>query len=328
MTREGIHSRSSEVLKNTPFFDKSCALSTGKQSMRFTRFFVLLASVITHAAHADDKRSATAKAEALPLTIPFDGKKAKAAQEAWAKSIGKSKSIETNSTGMKLVLVPPGKFRMGRPPAAPGEMPQVDVTLSKAFYLGMTEVTQAQWKAVMKTTPWKGERDAREGEKYPATFVTWEDAQAFCKKLSEAEKGTYRLPTEAEWEFACRAGTTTPFSFGDDESKLSDYAWWGAIVGDGSANGERYAHEVGRKKPNPFGLYDMHGNVFELCEDVSVETLPGGSDPLVSEGSPLRVARGGHWAGGAMACSSWYRGVNGPRLGGFLGFRVVQNITE
>ena len=171
------------------------------------------------------------------------------------------------------MLIPPGKFRMGSPPEEKDREKsedQVDVTIAKSFYLGTTEVTQGQWRTVMVTTPWKGRKgDVREGKDYPATFVSWYDAQEFCKKLGEMENAAYRLPTEAEWEYACRGGTTTRFSFGEDERTLGDYAWWGSFIDDGNTKDEFYAHEVGRKKPNPFGLYDMHGNVFEWCEDRS-----------------------------------------------------------
>ena len=162
-----------------------------------------------------------------------------------------------NSIGMVLVPIPAGEFMMR-------DQPLHRVTLTKSFYLGRTEVTQGQWKAVMGTTPWNSEKFVKEGDDYPATNVGWEDAVEFCRKLSEKEGVEYRLPTEAEWEYACRAGTTTAYSFGDDESQLGEYAW---IEENTVDVGEKYAHIVGQKKPNPWGLYDMHGNVFEWCQD-------------------------------------------------------------
>jgi formylglycine-generating enzyme required for sulfatase activity len=156
--------------------------------------------------------------------------------------------------------------------------------------------------------------------------VSWDDAQAFCKKLSEKEKVMYRLPTEAEWEFACRGGEMARFSFGDDESKLSDYAWWGGNRGDGNTKYERYAHEVGLKKPNPFGLHDIHGNVWEWCEDVNLwlETFPGGTDPLVSTGGSDRVSRGGGWFWDAATCRSASRAWFPPESRSVCaGFRVA-----
>jgi formylglycine-generating enzyme required for sulfatase activity len=101
--------------------------------------------------------------------------------------------------------------------------------------MGRTEVTQGQWKKVMGTEPWKGKEYVQEGDDYPAVYVSWDDAVEFCKKLSAMEGKVYRLPTEAEWEYACRGGTKTAFSFGDDEAELSKYAWWGGIVGNGNA---------------------------------------------------------------------------------------------
>ena len=133
----------------------------------------------------------------------------------------------------------------------------------------------------------------QEGPNNPATYVSWNDAVEFCRKLSEQEGEEYRLPTEAEWEYACRAGTTTAHSFGDDVSKLEQYAWFDKNAWD---IGEKYAHRVGQKLPNPWGLYDMHGNVYEWCQDWyapygSEKTL---TDPMgPAQGERSRVLRGG-----------------------------------
>ena len=229
-----------------------------------------------------------------------------------------------NSIGMELVLIPAGKFRMGSPPSEKGrsiDEDQVDVTLTREFYLGKTEVTQAQWRAVMRTEPWKGSDFVREGESYPATYVSWDDAQAFCRKLSESEQRTYRLPTEAEWEYACRAGTTTRFSFGDDESQLGEFAWFGDNAW---RLGEKFAHATAGKSPNSFGLYDMHGNVWEWCEDAHMEKLQGGADPKVTTGSSHRVHRGGNFLTGTGSCSSASRSNTTSNSGNcFLGFRIA-----
>ena len=256
---------------------------------------------------------------------------AKEVERAWARAGYKNNRAPTvesresivaktmsNSLGMKLVLIPAGKFRMGSPHGL-----QVDVTLTKGFYLGKTEVTQGQWRAVMETTPWKGKENVREGDNYPANYVNWEDAQAFCKKLSLKEGASYRIPTDAEWEYACRGGTTTRFSFGDDESRLGMVAWFSENTDD---IGEEYAHEVGQKQANPFGLYDMHGNVYEWCEDAYLEKLRGGTDPLVSTGGSGRVYRGGGWSGGAAWCSSAYRyGIPPSSRAYGVGFRVARS---
>ncbi len=230
--------------------------------------------------------------------------------------------LEKNSIDMELIRIPAGRFRMGSPANV-----QVEVTLTNEFYLGKSEVTQAQWRAVMGTTPWKRKEHVREGDNYPATFVSWDDARAFCTKLSELEGEVYRLPTEAEWEYSCRGGTITRFSFGDDESLLSDYGWWGELYGEGNARDDRYAHAVGRKEANPLGLCDMHGNVFEWCEDVYTDRLPGGTDPLVSAGGWYRVSRGGSWFRRAINCQSASRGDSqcGSHRSNDLGFRVARS---
>lgn len=260
----------------------------------------------------------------------LEREKAEATQQSSAKSLGKSVLAEKNSVGMEFLLIPPGKFTMGSPEPELDrhrDEAQVEVTLTRGFYLAKTEVTQGQWRAVMGSTPWKGKRYVREQDNCSATFVSWDDAQAFCKKLSQAENVPYRLPTEAEWEYACRGGTTTRYSFRNDEAALSDHAWWRGIVGEGNVDGELYAHEVGRKRANPFGLYDMHGNVFEWCEDVYVDQLPGGTDPLVSAGGNYRVNRGGSWFRAATHCRCAARGESRGRSHRTydLGFRVARS---
>ena len=170
---------------------------------------------------------------------------------------------------MELVWVEPGTFTMGSPLSEAEsdreEGPQHEVTISKGFYLGQYEITQGQWEAVMGMTPWSGEDNVQSNPNNPAVRISWNDMQVFVHKLNVAVGDSlYRLPTEAEWEYACRAGTTTAWSFGDDKSNLGDYAWYDANSG---TVREDYAHTVGRKQPNPWGLYDMHGNVWELVQD-------------------------------------------------------------
>jgi formylglycine-generating enzyme required for sulfatase activity len=287
---------------------------------------VVFISAATHSGRADDKTGRLTKDAPPPLIAPFDETKAKAAQESWAKHLGKSSPLEKNSIGMEMVLIPAGNFRMGSPATEEDRWSnedQVDVTLTKSFYLSKTEVTQGQWRAMMGTTPWQGEKYVKEGDNYAATNVSWDDAQAFCQKLREKENGKYRLPTEAEWEYACRGGTTTRFSVGDDESALSSSAWWGGLYGDGgNAENEQYAHQVGRKQANAFGLYDMHGNVYEWCEDMYAEKLRGGTNPLVSSGGSNRALRGGCWDDVAVFCRSGNRNWGRPGLRRIsLGFR-------
>ena len=229
---------------------------------------------------------------------------------------------------MAFVKIEPGTFTMGSPESEPDrygdEGPQREVTISQGFYLGKYEVTQGQWEAVVGTTPWSGESYVELGPDYPAVLVSWNDAQVFIQKLNQAAGDSlYRLPTEAEWEYACRAGTTTRWSFGEEEGKLGDYAWY-----DGNAwsVGNRHGHKVGSKLPNPWGLYDMHGNVWEWCQDWW-STYPSDAqiDPTgPSAGSP-RVSRGGNFSGIPPYVRSAIRLLNAPSLSHVtIGFRVVR----
>ena len=200
----------------------------------------------------------------------------------------------TNSVGIKLKLIPAGRFTMG---GGSYEKPS-QVTLTKPFYLGVYEVTNAQWKRVMGGVPSKWQDDDR-----PVEMVSWNDAVEFCRKLSvlpEEQKAgrVYRLPTEAEWEYACRAGSTTAFSFGDDEELLGDFGWF-------NRNSGSQTHPVGQKKPNAWGLYDMHGNVWEWCSDWYGD-YPNGKvlDPHGPSSGSYRVARGGSWRFHAWDCKS------------------------
>ena len=234
----------------------------------------------------------------------------------------------TNIIGMKLNLIPAGTFTMGSPEGEEGRRDnetQHPVTISKPFYMQTTEVTQGQWKEVMGTEPWKVQSFVKEGPDYAATYVSWDDAVAYCKKLSDKEGKTYRLPTEAEWEYACRAGTETAWSFGDDEKVLGDYAWYKENAWDFD---EKYAHQVGLKIPNAFGLYDMHGNVYEWCHDYYEEVYYKQSpeqDPQGPASGSFRVLRGGSWSSGTRGTRSAGRGRGGA---GFLnfGFRLVREL--
>jgi len=190
------------------------------------------------------------KAKSIFLKAPFTSDAAKNAQIELAKSMGKlmeSKIDLGKGVKLEMVLIPAGKFMMGDP----GN--DHEVTLTKPFYMGKYEVTQEQWLIVMANNP-----SRVKGAILPVTNVSWNDCQDFIKKLNVRMNGVYRLPTEAEWEYACRAGTTTAYSFGDNiTSKNANY--------EDSKIGKPIA--VGSYKPNAFGLYDVHGNAFEWCED-------------------------------------------------------------
>ena len=236
----------------------------------------------------------------------------------------------TNSIGMKFKLIPAGEFLMGSPANEPerheAESPRHKVRLSLPYYMGVTEVTQGQWSAVMATKPWVGEYGVKdyvkEGEDYPATGMRWSDAVEYCEELSALEGRQYRLPTEAEWEYACRAGTSTAYSFGSDVGELKHYAWFrGNAVG----TGEDYAHAVATKRPNPFGLYDMHGNVYEWCSDWLARYSAGAvKDPVGSAPREDQMIRGGSWRRPDSCCRSAFRDeFILLTIGGQVGFRLV-----
>jgi formylglycine-generating enzyme required for sulfatase activity len=234
--------------------------------------------------------------------------------------IGPPKELTLDLGGgvkMELVLIPAGKFLMGSPEGREtNEGPQHEVTISKAFYMGKYEVTQEQWEAVMaKVAP---NPSKFKGPKNPVESVSWEQAVGFCEKLSQIAKRPVRLPTEAEWEYACRAGTKTRFSFGEGDVLLGDYAWFS-----GSANGT--THPVGEKKPNPWGLYDLHGNVWEWCQDWGGPYEAGAvTDPQGPAKGTTRVLRGGSWGNNPGFCRAANRNWNVPdfRINS-RGFRVA-----
>ncbi len=227
-----------------------------------------------------------------------------------------------------LVEIPAGSFTLGSPKNEPDRRDnehQVAVRITKPFAIGRTTVTQGQWREVMGTEPWRsGGLDKDQcGDDFPAVFVSWDDAVLFCQTLTGLERETgrltasqsYRLPTKAEWEYACRAGTTTTYSFGDNPEQLGEYGWF---------RGSLELHPVAWKKPNPWGLFDMHGNVWEWCSDWNGKELAGGDDPQGPAAGSYRVVRGGGFSDGALYCRSaswhiykpWDRGVS-------LGFRVI-----
>ena len=228
----------------------------------------------------------------------------------------------TNSIGMRLVLIPAGQFQMGSPEsdseAYSDQKPQHTVRITKPFYLGVTEVTQEQYERVMGTNP-----SNFKGVQLPVEKVSWEEAVEFCRKLSAKEGRTYRLPTEAEWEYACRAGSQTKWCFGDNGSMLGEYAWYD----DNSANTTR---PVGEKKPNAWGLYDMYGNVWEWCSDwYGAYQSTAVDDPTGAGAGLLRVDRGGGWGSDARGCRSADRHVGTPGdRSDYLGFRVASGSVD
>ena len=307
-----------------------------------------------------------------PLAVaPFDAAEAKKHQQAWAVHLGKPVE-QTNAVGMKLVLIPAGEFEMGSTPEEIAqaierakrfnhegavsrflsEGPRHRVRITKPFYLGAHEVTVGQFRKFVEESSYRtdAEEDGKGGsglnsatgkweqkpeytwrnpwftqtDDQPVVNVSWNDAVAFCEWLSRKEK-TYRLPTEAQWEYACRAGSSTRHRFGGDDGSLGEYTWY-------YVNSDGKTHAVGEKKPNAWGLYDMHGNVREWCADWHAADYYAGSpsiDPTGPTSGLFRVDRGGSWNYVLMGCrSAVRRGCLPDFRSRNLGFRVACEIPQ
>jgi len=233
------------------------------------------------------------------------------------------KTTLTNSIGMKLKLIPAGEFLMGSPESEPGRdenEAQHRVRITKPFYMQTTPVTQSQWITVMGETPWGESLFNPFHSDSPATHISHNSAVDFCHELSERENATYRLPTEAEWEYSCRAGTTTAYSFGASADELEQYGWCSDNVVD------LYAPIVGQKVPNNFGLHDMHGNVWEWCNDWFDSYQNGRvTDPIGPADGTCRVMRGGSWWQTSDHCRSasrYYHHWSNTNFDHDIGFRV------
>lgn len=243
----------------------------------------------------------------------------------------------TNALGLKMVLIPAGTFQMGSPPTEEGrrvcEGPVHEIQIRKPFYLGVVPITQVQYLAVMESNPSRFNHKHGGGGEHPVERVAWNDAVTFCRKLTEmpderAAKRLYRLPTEAEWEYACRAGTTTPFSFGEALTAVQancdgNYPYGGGRV-------ERWLERttpVGTFPANNFGLHDMHGNVWEWCSDWYSDQyyrVAVRNDPTGPGTGSFRVVRGGSWRNHATTCRAAYRnGLMPHHRDPCTGFRVV-----
>ncbi len=221
--------------------------------------------------------------------------------------------------GIELVWIPPGSFTMGQNRNSLEERPEHPVTISRGFWMGKVPVTQGQWAAIMGGNP----SGFQGNDALPVENVSWDDCKAFIETLNAMDLGTFRLPTEAEWEYACRAGSTGRWCFGDDAESLFEYAWT-------LDNAAGRTHPVGEKRPNAWGLHDMHGNVCEWCEDRwhpnYIDAPADGSAWLDGENEE-RVTRGGSWCILTPECGCAYRSWNaapGMRTD-FMGFRLVRN---
>jgi len=230
---------------------------------------------------------------------------------------------------LQLVLIPAGSFTMVSPPdewgRAADEGPQRRVTITRPFYLGRFEVTQAQWKAVMGSNP-SPFRLQPNADSLPADMIAWHHAQAFVNGLNKLGLGRFRLPTEAEWEYACRAGTTTPYYWGSEgsQSAIARHGW-------GYSRAEGKSHPVGRLAPNAWGLYDMSGNVWEWCSDWFLPYNPADTtDPQGPAAGERKIYRGGSWYNEPEALRSANRHGHPPQGNGGInaGLRVVMEIME
>lgn len=270
----------------------------------------------------------------LPFRVPVSGETASAETGSASEREADFESL----IGMKFRLMPAGDFLMGCPDSeAMGndhEMPQHRVRITQPYYLGLYPVSQDEYRRVAGSVPSKVQGDGR----CPVVDVLWTEAIAFCNRLSEQDDippyyrfesqsvsimgGTgYRLPTEAEWEYACRAGSKTSWSFGNDASRIGEHAWY-------DRNSKNRTYSVGQKKPNPWGLYDMHGNVWEWCWDwYGRYEARLASDPLGPETGDVRVLRGGSFCLGAVELRSTFRYYFSPALRSIyhFGFRVAKN---
>jgi formylglycine-generating enzyme required for sulfatase activity len=271
-------------------------------------FVILLGMIITCAA--------ARPASAYPL---WDGKES---QTAYARRAGIAQDEIALDLGggvtMKCALIPAGKFTMGSPADEPNrvanEGPQHEVTISRPFCMGVFDVTQEQFQAVMGENPSRFQGPAR-----PVDGVSWEQATEFCKRVSQKTGQAVKLPTEAQWEYACRAGSRTRYFFGDDEKQLPDYANYARTFEAGTL-------PVGSKKANAWGLFDMHGNVWEWCSDWFANSYPAAPqvDPAGPASGERRVLRGGGWECSYRYCRSAIRYWGAPtRESIIVGFRVI-----
>lgn len=263
---------------------------------------------------------AAVSAAAPPLPgLPFDAERAATLRQEWAKASGCPAEF-TNSVGMKLVLIPGGRFDMG-PNGSKHR-----VSIARAYYLGVTEVTMGQYRKFRAEHAVKGAEEEFNKDDVPAAMVSWKDARAFCEWLSaqpaEKEAGrVYALPTEAQWEWAARAGTSTTRYFGDTDKGQADYSWFNVTYTQNpktEAKG-RGRQPVGKLKPNAWGLYDMLGNVWEWCDDRRGDETTGETrEPSM---------RGGSWRSGAFHCTAVAHDPgNADMKADNIGFRVACRI--
>ncbi len=352
-TRRGLWLKLSAGVLLLAFVVLSLTDATGLTdvSARAIRLFSPAAGPIAKPKQQDVTESADKVTAPPPANAPFDATQARAHQELWANFLD-TKTFTTNSIGMKLALIPPGSFLMGSPDNESFrgniEGPICEVRITRPYAMGVYPVTVGQFKDFVKEQGYRTEAESSglgalvlHGEKWemdananwrnpgfeqldnhPVVCVTWNDAKAFCEWLSKKEQKKYTLPTEAQWEYACRAGTQTRFFFGDDEQELFNFVWY-------EANSQRKTHPVGEKKPNAWGLSDMHGNVWQWAADWhsgSYYSTAQRDNPPGPNAGVYRVVRGGDWICGPEQLRSAYRGYHDGRNSNG-GFRVICELT-
>lgn len=305
--------------------------------MKLTVLLICFAAVVAILAISESKSDEQRKDAA--------SRKSDASDKFIGKEAGQVR--DDNGLKMKLVWCPPGKFTMGY-----GYVPytRVEVTFTHGVWLGKHEVTQEEYQRIMGQNPsyfsaqGKGQKDVADQDtaRFPVDQVSWDDAVEFCRRLTDHEhqakrlpsEWEYTLPTEAQWQYACQAGTTTKYSFGDKlsarEANVAGDPGW--AMGFGGPDGVKLAPTtttVGSYSANRWGLCDMHGNAWEWCRDWYASTLPGGMDPEVKSEGQTRVFRGGGFMCNAYGCDSEFRRAYLPaQRYRFLGFRVALRPSE
>jgi formylglycine-generating enzyme required for sulfatase activity len=292
--------------------------------MEVLRTVVMVVLAAAVCAREGGAETAAAGAATVYREWPFDSPEAQRRQQETAKALGVAAEKDLDLGGgvtMRLVLIPAGEFLMGAESVYEDESPVHRVRITRPFYMSVTEVTQKQFVAVMGSI-WA----IFKGDENPAERASWPKASEFCRKLSAQAGVNARLPTEAEWEYVCRAGTDTRYQFGSDPKGLDAYGW-------AAANSEGKTHPVGQKKPNAWGLYDMYGNLSEWCSDWYAADYYRNSpvdDPLGPTEGKFRVSRGGSWITESEICCSAHRDWILPRVAydPHFGFRVVVSATR
>lgn len=285
---------------------------------------VAVAVVFACRIHAEEPASATPVSVAPAGYPAWDGKET-VADYAQRTGLKPSETLDLGGVKLEMLLIPPGSFMMGSPESEvkrPGDndMEKLHkVTITQPFYLGKFELTQAQYEKIAGNNP-----SSIKGDDLPVSDIVWDDAVAFCKKASETLKRDLRLPTEAQWEYACRAGTQTVYYTGDDEAALDKAGWY-------SKNSERKPHRGGEKAPNAFGLYDMLGNVRELCSDFCVAyDGKDAVDPVGPEKAEKHVSRGGAYAALMTTICRCASRTPEPleRKNGIIGMRAMMTLEK